>query len=352
MIEFGEEKLDVRMSSAVLPWHVLDFEITKEEVYLGIDPDREASVIIPVSDWEQESSKYQLLENEYSSSDCTKIFISVNDAFYTLFHDLLPFVKKMFEYDPSIYFIIRNPWRRYGNDEVTETSRTRTIEYALRFFDFLGAKYSYHGPGDGCVALKVNNRLVIEKNTDNFRLTAGDIAETFDAMRDMVLTTKEKKVKPHRKVYLTRTHLVKDRSEVWEVRHGGRNRYNTDLRIENEKVLEDYFKSNGYEIVIPEKKFKTVEDQIRFFNEVEVLVGVTGSGLGNMYFMQKDQYVIDIAAELMFGDDLFGALQVVNSELYVTDAYMKRQTYIALPSRRDALEVIPRFEHLRDKLNL
>lgn len=68
-------------------------------------------------------------------------------------------------------------------------------------------------------------------------------------------------------------------------------------RQNNEYLIEEFFKNNGCEIVIPET-FKTFEDQIKYFSSVKTLIGLTGSGLLNMLMMPNKSNIVEIYTPL------------------------------------------------------
>jgi hypothetical protein len=70
--------------------------------------------------------------------------------------------------------------------------------------------------------------------------------------------------------------------------------YKDDLRIDDEIKLENLFKKHGFEIV-DTSIFKTIEDQIRFFDQVGVIAGLSGSGLTNLLFMRDKTTVIELS---------------------------------------------------------
>jgi phosphoribosylaminoimidazole (AIR) synthetase len=78
----------------------------------------------------------------------------------------------------------------------------------------------------------------------------------------------------------------------------GRLPYENDNRIDDEKRLEDYFLSLGFEIVYPDE-FKSFEEQMNFFYSAKTVASLTGSGLTNACFMQPGSTVIEICTPLI-----------------------------------------------------
>jgi hypothetical protein len=70
-------------------------------------------------------------------------------------------------------------------------------------------------------------------------------------------------------------------------------RKNLVQRIDNDKSIQDFFVSAGFEIIYPEN-FKTFTDQINYFSECRVIAGISGSGLANNIFMRPGGSVIEL----------------------------------------------------------
>jgi len=356
MITFGFEQVAPHPCTAVLPFSYDEFIVHKEEAYLLAKTENEGVIHYTPSQWEEHKHLYDLLDDPRTSSpDWHVIFITMNDAFYTAFHDLIPIVLKIHKAYPYTYFIIHNTMAYGMGSKLTMNSRSATTEYIRSFLDHEGVTYFFHEKGDSPVAFKVTNliRLGEQETRVAFTFTSGDIKNGMEAVKNHVLTEEERQVAPYRKVYLSRRHLDHDRTLPGvEAVGGGENRVSTDIRMDNEETLENYFRGKGYEIVTPEEKFKTIEDQVKFFNQTKILVGLTGTGLANGHFMQKDQIVVDIGSELAFEDEKWGVLQVFESNHYLTDSYMQETVHILIPSRRNAAEVIERIEKVSETLSL
>jgi len=69
--------------------------------------------------------------------------------------------------------------------------------------------------------------------------------------------------------------------------------------VEDELLLEDYFRSKGYEILSPGDY--SVEEQIEIFSSSAVVAGAGGSGMTNLLFCSPSTRVILITAGNLFG---------------------------------------------------
>ena len=71
-----------------------------------------------------------------------------------------------------------------------------------------------------------------------------------------------------------------------------------NYRMDNYKYLEDFFEKYNFEIIDNINEFYAFSenfiDQINFFNEVKTLISVSGSGLTNSLFMQKNTNLIEL----------------------------------------------------------
>jgi len=112
----------------------------------------------------------------------------------------------------------------------------------------------------------------------------------------------------------------------------------SDLRIDDEEVLIDYFIKRGFEIVYPED-FKTFEEQAIFFNNVKTMICPSGSGMANLMFMQPGQMVIELQTPVLVG----GNQQI--HPFYVAFSWAKKHTYIAVPHERKSDTIIEYFKN-------
>jgi hypothetical protein len=167
---------------------------------------------------------------------------------------------------------------------------------SLKYFDFLASKI---------VEIKIDevfisHRLIVPSlpsHLGTVNLWALNfLRQTF--LRNVVNT------KSHRKLYISRRNA-------------------TTRRLLNEQDIIEYLESLNFEIIEAENlKF---EDQIKLFNEAEVVVSPHGSGLSNIVFCKKNTKVID----LFYGDFLVPCFWVISAQLeldyyYATSADIVR----------------------------
>jgi hypothetical protein len=355
VIQFGADLLNLVGSSASIPFDLEKLEKTTDDVYIVVDHKVDindfASLkckILPEEEWKKISKYFHLVQNEHLSSDCLKIPIVINNTFFTTIFNLIPFVYKMYKASPSAYFILNRP---DGNSHVDEVAAAHggMFEYVQEFFTYLGINFVWVDWDAHKTAFKSKGVLDLGVNGHLLDVTLADVLETAELMKEHIGL---KDVKPFRKVYLSRRHLSVERGAPHVLKGGGTNRFDSDIRMYNEEVLEEYFRSKGYEVISSEMYFKTFKDQIAFFHEVEVLAGVSGSGFTNLIFMQDNQTAVDITAELVFSNGELGALQVIDSQHWLYNSYMKHHLHISIPSRRDPRRVIEKIESISNRINL
>jgi hypothetical protein len=144
---------------------------------------------------------------------------------------------------------------------------------------------------------------------------------------------------PEKIVYLARSKVTpKSVVSISNGRDEDTLRIKSDLRIDDEDVLINYFKGRGFEIVYPEN-FKTFEEQAIFFNNVKTMICPSGSGMANLMFMQPGQTVVELQTPVLIG----GNQQV--HPFYVAFSWAKKHTYIAIPHERKSDIIIEYFNN-------
>lgn len=100
---------------------------------------------------------------------------------------------------------------------------------------------------------------------------------------------------PSKKTYLSRNKVNVQLFEFKDQDVDSVNKMVT--RVHDEKSLEAYFKSKGFDVVCPED-FSSFEEQINYFNNVKTLVSLSGGGSLNCIFMQPQTTVIELTTYL------------------------------------------------------
>jgi hypothetical protein len=154
-----------------------------------------------------------------------------------------------------------------------------------------------------------------------------------------------------RKVYLTRkktlsnsTYKLEDGDHenltIEEIR--AKYQYKTNNRVDDERALEEYFQSLGFEVICPED-IKSYEDQIRLMMETRKLVSLTSAGLTSMIYMRPNGVVVELATPLIMGNP--GEFQDKSIHPhYFNLSHEFELNYLAIPHSRLAKEIIERIE--------
>lgn len=239
-------------------------------------------------------------------SDEKKVFCFVDPSFYHNIHDDFYFIVKAVTDLPGV--------KIYINTSIVKEHHAidqSHVRYVLDLLSEMGVEYEtvdfrmYAG-------MLVSNYYAIIQNPD-IGNSANDI---YDFVTKDLVDTRNK---PFRKVYLSR--------RAQGVRNGNPTTISgniTDNRIDNHDIIENFFRSIGFEIIQPEEAFSNLKDQIKFFNTVKVLVSATSSGLTNSIFMQPGQTVIEIKTPLALEFDHEVFIANGAPAIYEMDPYRPR----------------------------
>ena len=154
---------------------------------------------------------------------------------------------------------------------------------------------------------------------------------------------------PEKIVYLSRGMVEGDRSTSNSSILPGL-RFYDDKRIDNEKKLEEYLESRGVEIVHPEN-FNSVSDQVQYFEDVQTIISLSGSGLSNSIFMKENTYVIELTTALTasrFSNEMDAGKSHGEEALhhyYSVLAWERNQFYISISNKDQSYKsIIDAFE--------
>jgi hypothetical protein len=154
-----------------------------------------------------------------------------------------------------------------------------------------------------------------------------------------------KDVVPDKVVYLSRTNYNNLESPRTDLKPG--TLFKTAERIVNEKILEDYLRDNGVEIIVPEH-FSSFQEQIDYFSKVKTIISVTSSGLTNSIFMKPESNVIEITTPLListfFNDGMWDAMDELH-HLYELISFEKNHKRFSIPNQtRQAEDIVEYFK--------
>lgn len=276
-------------------------------------------------------------------SDETKIFIKVEDAFYHFFVDSLPLILKIHREFPERLLVL------YLQTARPSKTTDATIQLLLAILNGEGVNYRAVtiDPGKRYYPIyRVSNFSKADPYySENHITTFVDICYARDLVvkyARQILELSPELVAPYKKVYLTRGPGAG--IDVGTPPEGYNSGYTNDIRMEDSWKLEEFFASQGYEIVNPEEDFESLLHQIVFMADIKMLASVTSSGLMNMIFMQPKQRVLEIQTEIVQmtrknHEDPVIPMQGVHT-MYANLTFMQEHVLISIPSRRDPDEVI------------
>jgi len=261
---------------------------------------------------------YDFVNNEH------KVWIAINSSFFHFFMDSIASIIVFHKKYPKIQFII---------DFVDLHDNEHDI-YLSFLKDFLKTKKINHVIIEKNFVIKINNFFTVNS------LIKSDFAinEIYNFSQKYV---KEKNKIPTKKVYISRKFTPSHRNVIQfknlgiDINEVGI----SDVRVYNEKVLENFLKLNGFEIVYAEK-FTSIKEQINYFNDVSLLIAATSSGLLNSIFMPPNGTVIDLITPIIPG--VSDAYQI-HSHQYLEMAYAKKHNYLGIPSKFYAEGIVEYF---------
>lgn len=149
-------------------------------------------------------------------------------------------------------------------------------------------------------------------------------------------------VKPFRNVYISRKSM--DQRDYSNTIVDGPSHKN-DTRVYDEKKLEDFFKSVGFDIAVPEN-FSSFKEQLNYFYETKLLVSLTGGSLLNAIFMKNNSTVVEIVTSkvnpLAMHEKTNGLFQVeeVLHHFYELLSWHKNHAYVCIQNKTRVAEDI------------
>jgi hypothetical protein len=266
-------------------------------------------------------------------SDNKKVFISLTTQPYHFFNDCIGHFLSIYKKEPDALYIF----------DISALHK-RDEKYLFFFQKILKEK------NINCIFLQLRPETIIYANNFYIQYTFNDTTNAGNNIYNFFSSCiKNKEIKPFRKIYLSRSFIQKrDFSKI--ILPGAS--FSHDQRIDDETLLENYLKDNGFEIIIPETSFETFEDQINKFYEAKTIISLTGSGLINMVWMQPGSTVIELATSMVV------PLHFVNEEnnvrhveetihhFFSTLSINKQHNYIAIPNtKRSAENIIKNIEN-------
>lgn len=267
-------------------------------------------------------------------SDQPKVFMTMFNGPYHFFHETVAPFLYQFEKTPEALFIfdIRN---MYEMDEKYLKMFSRLLSKLEANFRFIKTDESTNIVADNFYTQTTLNDDVNPGNA------------VYDLCRKFIIT---EDVKPFRKVYLSRKSMG---NRDYEDTFVDGPSFKNDNRIDNEEILENFFTSIGFEVVSPDIKFETFEDQVKFFYETETLVHLTGGGGTNAIFMQPRSNIVELVTTMVVNnntrEDGMKDSEEALHHFYSAYAFNKDHNYISIQNKsRKATDIVNKINN--DKL--
>jgi hypothetical protein len=212
-------------------------------------------------------------------SEQTKVFLTLYNGMYHFWHDSVAGFVYQFKKTPEALFIFDTANLYDLDDKYLTTLKNILIQN--------GVQHRF---------IKTTNEIDIVANNFYFQEAVYDELDSGNACYDLVQPLlKNKDSEPFRKVYVSRSHMPpREYSDKWVDGPSFKN----DNRIDNEKRLEDFFESMGFEICVPERMFNNFTDQINYFYETKTMVHLTGGGGTNAMWMRPGSNVIELTTSM------------------------------------------------------
>jgi hypothetical protein len=265
-------------------------------------------------------------------SDQPKVLIPISMSFYHFYHDFFGAFLTQYELMPDAKYII----------DITVIKDISPLPSFLKlFFKFLNDnKVDYESVDFGKTnKININNFYYTNLQAESSELNDPAL-KIYNMSQNYV---KDVNVLANRKIFLSRKNFQnRDLSPFINERLPFQN----DNRIDDEKKAEEYFKTLGFEVVIPEN-FKNFEEQINYMYEAKTIISYTGSGLTNAFFMRPGSTVIELVTPLIsfssLGNGVTEALSNAQEEIhhfYHLLAQSMNHKYIGIRNKERSIDKI------------
>lgn len=257
-----------------------------------------------------------------------KVVLPMHGAMFHLMFDTLGIILNEHKKNSDLIFVL--DWHRNNDDRVGPLA-----SFVVDVLDKAGIKYHF-------VDLK-NSRILINRFyfVNNATYDLGKFKSVSDYADGSGLLDS---LEPYRKVYLSRA-LASNSQDInrWkrpDLIPGSP--FVDDTRIDNELLLEEYFRDHGYEIVYAEN-MGSYEERIKYFSSIKILISPTGAGLTHSIFMSPKSRIVELAVPMGATED-GGHWGFSLHELYKKICLVRGMPHITIASWRSAKDIIESIE--------
>lgn len=269
-----------------------------------------------------------------------KFLIQFQAEFFHMLTDTLGVILDEFRDNPDMLFVIDSYFFR-DIDRRLSTEKSEVFEMIKN----AGVKYVVVNSLD---KIRINNFYFLNSRG----LQEYPALTKYSNVRDIALKTFPNSIKnPTRNLYVSRRGYVGPRSKRWE--HTPKDPgilFENDNRMDDELLLEEYFRSLGYEVVYSSDNH-SIKDGMEMFSSAKRIVSITGAALANCIFMNPGSLVIEVSIPMgMLFDN--GSWHFGLHTHYKGISDLLNHTHMSLPTMRSAKDLIARIENNKDLKNI
>lgn len=235
-------------------------------------------------------------EETLRSNEHTYVFCYKDEFFHYILNTLVV-IMYIIHKDPRAEFVVLVGNKDTNGYQWSENDRNKNLDFLERVLDLHGVSYRILDPECRPNEFEIYSARNVTVVNDFLTTRELSLREIVSLINEHLLNVFSVDVVPGRKVYISRESNVPGRSP-YLVDGNPESGYETNyVRIYDEPKLEEYLKSEGFEI-LRSSEIDSLEDQVRLISSAELVVGATGSGMINVLFMKDAKNVIELKTEI------------------------------------------------------
>jgi hypothetical protein len=199
---------------------------------------------------------------------------------------------------------------------------------------FLDDSYAYV---DNLVLYQETHHFDVGSTSEIAAFLSEDL-EPFEAPGEKIYLSRGKTTTFNGNAFMSEISNIDPKDHEAIVSYRNENVYKFSDRVDDEKLLEDYFKTLDFRVVYPED-FPTYLDQLQTISSARILVSITSAGLVSSLVMQPGTVVVELSTPLQEDSGTY-RVHVHYREL----SDVNRKTYISIPHGRVAKEIVDGIE--------
>lgn len=272
-------------------------------------------------------------------SDKTKLVIRVSRTFFHMLLDTCAVVLDKLAENPDLHVVLLSP----PVDRNLDLGNTQMVldEFVRTLSEDNGVEVTVLNPNSDQRFL-INNFFLLND-------AAGSLSSTERVIELFGVEKRVARQEQRLKVYLSRRKTVSNQNLPLDLGINIESKdfrkqyeYKTNDRIDDEKLLEDYFFSLGFTVICPED-FENFSDQLDFFATAKCIVSVTSASLTNSIFMRPGGVLVELITPLVTPTGPDSEIRSVHP-MYQMLATLKNHTYVGIPHERIAANLVHKIE--------